>query len=291
MALEAIYMVSTATTKISILLFYRRLAAGSVTKNFIYCVHAAIAFVVAYFVVFWINLFIGCRPLAAYWSQIDPFWEAQNEYQCIDEARNLLAASGISVLQDFIACGLPTILLWKVQFPRRQKIALGIIFGVGFLYDTPIIQLSTFARRTDKLDSLCVAGVLRIIYTIPLYYSTYDVTWESYPAWIWYAIESHMAVICASAPALKLFFKETLQVSDSSRSKRKTDKYELSAGSTVPTSGKESWFKPASVDNEDHDLVSTTDLEHHDLVFTKDLEALDTQQTFFVEDDTSSNGG
>jgi hypothetical protein len=38
-------------------------------------------------------------------------------------------------------------------------------------------------------------------------------TWESYLAWIWFAVETHLAVICASAPALKIFFKHTLQVS------------------------------------------------------------------------------
>jgi hypothetical protein len=38
-------------------------------------------------------------------------------------------------------------------------------------------------------------------------------TWGSYRGWIWFAIESHLAVICASAPALKIFFKHTLKVS------------------------------------------------------------------------------
>jgi hypothetical protein len=38
-------------------------------------------------------------------------------------------------------------------------------------------------------------------------------TWGSYRGWIWFALESHLAVICASAPALKIFFKHTLKVS------------------------------------------------------------------------------
>jgi hypothetical protein len=55
--------------------------------------------------------------------------------------------------------------------------------------------------------------VLRITETIPIYTETYDMTWESYRGWIWFAIEAHLAVICASAPALKIFFKHTLKVS------------------------------------------------------------------------------
>jgi hypothetical protein len=35
-------------------------------------------------------------------------------------------------------------------------------------------------------------------------------TWESQPAWMWLTIEAHVAVMCASAPALKIFFKHTI---------------------------------------------------------------------------------
>jgi hypothetical protein len=35
-------------------------------------------------------------------------------------------------------------------------------------------------------------------------------TWESQPAWMWLVIEATIAVICASAPALKIFFKHTI---------------------------------------------------------------------------------
>jgi hypothetical protein len=202
-------MVSTATTKISILLFYRRLAEGSISTRFLYTVYAAIAFVVVYFIVFWINLFTGCRPFHAFWSQVDLVWAAENagKYYCFNELKNLVIAAIISVIQDFLACGLPTILFWKLKVPRRQKIALGAIFGVGFLYVVHYLLIFV------NLLSLCVCGVLRIVETIPIYTTTYDMTWESYRGWIWFAIESHLAVICASAPALKIFFKHTLKVS------------------------------------------------------------------------------
>jgi hypothetical protein len=135
MVLEAMYLVSTTTTKISILLFYRRLTDGAVSKTFIYTVYAAIAFVAAYFVVFFINLFVGCRPINSFWLQVDPLWSAEHEgqYHCIDEAKNLIAAASVSVVQDFLACGMPAVLFWKLRIPRKQKIALGAVFGVGFL--------------------------------------------------------------------------------------------------------------------------------------------------------------
>ncbi|KAF1811990.1 hypothetical protein P152DRAFT_514656 [Eremomyces bilateralis CBS 781.70] len=201
MALEQIYMLSTVTTKISILLFYRRLGVGAVTHRFLYCVYAAIAFVLGYFIVFTLTLWFHCRPISAFWLQVDILWNAKHkqDYTCINEPANLIAASTISVVQDFIVCGMPLVLFRNIRIPRRQKIVLAAVFGVGFV--------------------LCICGVLRVVYTIPIYYHTYDMTWESYPAWIWFAIESHLAVMCASAPALKVFFKD-LNVSNISASWR-----------------------------------------------------------------------
>jgi hypothetical protein len=120
---------------VSILLFYRRLASGTISKAFLFGVYAAIAFVVLYFVIFTLNLFLGCRPFKAFWLEADLVWVAENtgKYYCFNEAGNIIAASVISFIQDFIACGMPSVLLWKTKIPKRQKIALGAIFGVGFL--------------------------------------------------------------------------------------------------------------------------------------------------------------
>jgi hypothetical protein len=68
-ALEAFYMISTTTTKISILRFYHRLTSGTVSNRFLFAVYCAIGFVAAYFVVFFINLFIGCRPFDSFWQR------------------------------------------------------------------------------------------------------------------------------------------------------------------------------------------------------------------------------
>ncbi|KAF1816740.1 hypothetical protein P152DRAFT_135994 [Eremomyces bilateralis CBS 781.70] len=195
MALEVLYTPGTAIIKISILFFYRRMSAGSISKPFYYAVWASIIFVVLYMIVFTINIFVTCIPIHAFWHSVDPRWALENagKYHCFDEGANLLAASSISVLQDFIACGLPTMLFWDLKLPRRQKVALASIFGVGFF--------------------LCITGILRILAIRKVYYKTYDVTWAAEEVWVWTAVETHLAVICASAPALKVFFKRYLKVS------------------------------------------------------------------------------
>jgi hypothetical protein len=136
MVIEVLYLLSTSTTKISILLFYRRLARGTISKKFLLAVHTAIASVVVYFLYFTIALLATCQPFDAYWKQIDPLWyaEQKGKFHCQNEAANLIASAVISVAQDFLACGLPAILLWKLQISRRQKLALGGLFSVGLLY-------------------------------------------------------------------------------------------------------------------------------------------------------------
>jgi hypothetical protein len=42
---------------------------------------------------------------------------------------------------------------------------------------------------------------------VRLYTSTYDITWEAEPVWYLTGIEVNLAIICASAPALKVFFQ------------------------------------------------------------------------------------
>jgi hypothetical protein len=37
---------------------------------------------------------------------------------------------------------------------------------------------------------------------------TYDITWAAYSGWVWTTLEAQLAVICASAPALKVFFNQ-----------------------------------------------------------------------------------
>jgi len=209
LAIEACYIASTGLTKISILLFYRRMSAGTVSSTFRFIVHASIASVIAYMIAFLLAGSLGCSPLEAFWLQADVHWQRTHvpgvTYKCINEGALLLSATAVSVVQDCLACGLPLMLFWKLQLPRRQKIALGAIFGVGFF--------------------LCITGGLRMFYIHRIFYTTYDVTWAAWEAWIWTVTEAHVAIICASAPALKTFVKRYLpSFSSMSRSMRPTRK-------------------------------------------------------------------
>jgi len=194
MLIEALYLFSTGVIKISILLFYRRLVPSSVSPAFAWATRAIIASVVAYIIAFEAILLFGCRPINAFWNQVDPAWKKANKYQCPDELSVLFAANTTSIVQDFLAFLMPLLLFRKLQLPFRQKIILQAIFGIGFF--------------------LCIVGIIRLIYTVNLYSNTYDLTWNAEPIWAWTAVELHGALICGSAPALRVFFKKYLEISN-----------------------------------------------------------------------------
>ncbi|KAF2492281.1 hypothetical protein BU16DRAFT_467793 [Lophium mytilinum] len=198
-AIELLYIFAVFPTKISILFFYRRMAVGSISKNFILLVWASIAFVIAYAVVFLIVLPLTCTPVNAFWDQFDfspGGWPATHEFHCHPEYKSLFAASSISMVQDIIAAVMPIMLLWNLQLPRRQKFAIYGIFALGLL------------------TTIC--GAMRIYYVHFVYFETYDISWECLPGWLWSCIEVDLAVICASAPALKVFFRRYLNMSSRS---------------------------------------------------------------------------
>ena len=87
MAIEALYMVGTSLTKISILLFYRRMVAGSVSKGFLWVVYVSIFSVIAYMITFLFTVFFNCRPINAMWDQVDLSWVGSHygQYTCVSE--------------------------------------------------------------------------------------------------------------------------------------------------------------------------------------------------------------
>jgi len=176
MAIEALYVFSTGLTKISILLFYRRLVSGSVSRAFVWTVLTIIVSVMAYIITFELTLIFGLNA---------------DQYFCLDEVVALYCANIISIVQDFLTFLMPLLLFWNLQLPIRQKVVLGCIFSVGFF--------------------ICIVGIIRIVYTERVYFSTYDTTWASQPVWIWTAVELHGAIVCASTPALKVFFERFLR--------------------------------------------------------------------------------
>src|SRR5258708_5156578 len=125
MAEQAIYVLCSTLIKLSIIMLLKRITQG-VDRAYIYSIWVIMGVVIAYFFVFEITLFTGCRPLNAYWNQVDPAWQFRNagKYTCFNEAANIMGATISAMLTDFATFGLPLLLFRKLQVPFKQKFAL-----------------------------------------------------------------------------------------------------------------------------------------------------------------------
>jgi len=65
---EFAWLISTCCSKVSILLFYRRLTKGTFSRRWKYATIGAIIFVVFYCIAFVLVLVLNCRPTEAYWK-------------------------------------------------------------------------------------------------------------------------------------------------------------------------------------------------------------------------------
>ncbi|KAL7776458.1 hypothetical protein CFE70_006874 [Pyrenophora teres f. teres 0-1] len=130
-----LYVVSGGLIKTSILLFYRRLDNRCITRSFRLATWVNIVAIIVFIVAFTVVLLTACAPTEAFWLQFDPFRQLTGyEYSCwVDEGAYILSASVISAVQDGVAAFLPTLLYWNLKIARRQKLALGTIFALGYV--------------------------------------------------------------------------------------------------------------------------------------------------------------
>ena len=132
MAIEINYMLCTTLIKISILCFYRRITA-SLTIQFVYWVWGSIVFCIVYGITFIFLIAFTCSPAIGFFHVFDLSWRLQNELTCRDEGAVIVAVAAISTVQDLIIALLPIFLIWKLQIPKTQKLALCGIFGLGLV--------------------------------------------------------------------------------------------------------------------------------------------------------------
>jgi hypothetical protein len=192
LAIEVLFVLATGLVKVSILLFFRRLGSRGTSNAFRVTTWVAIGFIIASTITFFISPLVGCTPISAYWEQSDVINIALGvKFNCNNEGAAITSAGIISTVQDLITALLPNFIYWKAQIPFRQKAALMGIFATAY--------------------GVAVFGALRTYSTWVLFYKTYDVSWQLWEIWNWTILELHIGVVCANAPALKVFVKKYLR--------------------------------------------------------------------------------
>ncbi|KAL4900222.1 hypothetical protein BDW74DRAFT_162298 [Aspergillus multicolor] len=116
-----------------------------------------------------------CRPVAK-------AWDTSIQGTCVNINVFYLANAALNILTDLLTYTLPVRVIFKLQMPRKQKIALIFILCLGL-----------FA---------CVSSIIRITY-IPAMLTSPDATWAISGAMYWSAIEINIGILAASIPSFK----------------------------------------------------------------------------------------
>ncbi|KAJ9626856.1 hypothetical protein H2204_009872 [Knufia peltigerae] len=192
--IEFFFLLGNACTKISILLFYRRITSGLPGFWFLYLAWSAIAFTVLYTLGLLIELFVICRPLKSYWESYNPLYT--NKYTCGNEHIPFIFSAAASVTSDIYSSVLPMMLARTLHMTRKRRFSIYALFSAGLLTaGTGIARLIVFIPVTTN-------------YKIGPH--THDVSWLGWPLLALTDIEAHLAIIIASLPALKVFFRRRL---------------------------------------------------------------------------------
>ncbi|KAL1615510.1 hypothetical protein SLS56_011798 [Neofusicoccum ribis] len=182
MAASVVYAPAVACTKISILLFYRRLSPGRV---FAITAQGITFFLIAYSVCSIFTLIFGCLPVRAIYDLTAP------KSRCINRNAAILALSIVNIVINIVMLLLPLQILIPLHIPKRQKLALTVVFLIG-----------AFA---------CASSIVRTVLLIPLFKSP-DFTWNVVDQYVWAFIEINTSIVCASIPPLKPLFSRYLPV-------------------------------------------------------------------------------
>ncbi|KUL88116.1 hypothetical protein ZTR_04012 [Talaromyces verruculosus] len=181
MIFEITFSVSSTLTKVSLLWFCRRLLGSSAKSNLRrlnWSLIGAMVLLVIMGLLFIFTTLLNCIPIKASFDVLPDY-----PYHCINGGQVVVAASVINVFTDFMTAVVPMPLIWKLNLPRRQRLAVIGIFGIGVV--------------------VTVASSVRTYYAWFGAFGTYDTSWWGWATCLSASIEINLGLMCASAPALR----------------------------------------------------------------------------------------
>ncbi|GKZ63770.1 hypothetical protein AnigIFM50267_000053 [Aspergillus niger] len=171
-----IYNVSVGLTKISILLFYRRIF--SINKSFLFCNWVVTGLSAGACIAAVSGLIFSSDPVDAQWK----FWEPSTT---IHNKSFWIAMGAVNILLDVTILILPQPVVWRLKQTRRCRIMLSLVFSLG--------------------GFVCVTSIVRLVYMATI--DVTDLTYTFTVPGIWTTVETNMSIICACLPMIPSLFK------------------------------------------------------------------------------------
>ncbi|KAK2761722.1 hypothetical protein FQN54_001550 [Arachnomyces sp. PD_36] len=167
------YNVGLTTTKLAILILYRRIF---VVKGMQITSIVLMVIVVLYGLSTIISGIWYCIPIEAFWDT------TIKGAKCVNQFTLYFANAGINIATDCAILILPVPFIKKLQIPKRQKVTLVVILSLGAF--------------------TCLTSIFRLTALHTLLKSK-DPTWDQPATAYWSAIELNMGIICACLATLR----------------------------------------------------------------------------------------
>ncbi|KAF1812450.1 hypothetical protein P152DRAFT_449194 [Eremomyces bilateralis CBS 781.70] len=166
--------------KLSLLFLFRRIFS---TQPFKRVVDVSIAIATAWLLGFWLASLFQCTPVNTIWTR----WEREYAQYCFDVVKFYWAIGVTDAVTDLLIMVLPIPMIWKLQMPIKQRVAVGGMFLAGSLViAASVARLVIFLQVGAKME---------------LYID--DVTYHTTPVFYWSAIEGALACISVCLPTLR----------------------------------------------------------------------------------------
>lgn len=130
-----VYAAAVTSTKISILLLYRRLffvgdgKKQELSRTFHMMFWTATFLTTSYPIIMWIVMSVACRPVSFYWRQ----YVGATDGVCIDVLVFYLAFGIVNMINDLIILTVPIPRIMMLQMNKRKKVSIMGIMLLGSL--------------------------------------------------------------------------------------------------------------------------------------------------------------
>lgn len=184
--LVPLYFLQIGLAKMAILAFFLRVFDLSGIEPLLW---ATIAFNAANTVAFIFAGIFQCIPVSYFWHH----WQGTYQGACVNLNALTVSNAVITIALDLWMLGLPLIKIQSLKLPWWEKMAAGLMFGVG----TFVTIISIL-----RLHAIIVVGNTSITSRNP--------TWDQFNLAIWSALEVNIAIICSCLPAMRQIINKTM---------------------------------------------------------------------------------
>ncbi|KAI1661266.1 hypothetical protein F4813DRAFT_385800 [Daldinia decipiens] len=179
--LQILYNPILALVKCSVLTFLLRI--GGQKRQVRYAIHALNMFTLGLMIAIFVTAVFQCSPISYFWERItNPTMQGK----CIDTGIFYVTTAALTIFTDVLVLALPFWIFMGLKMAPRIKFAIMVVFLLGAV--------------------VTVVSILRMLWLIEtcLYPMKYDYSYDI--RFTYSAVETNLAIITASGPALRPLF-------------------------------------------------------------------------------------